>query len=492
MSFSRYTKLVAIVFLIALSLRLAPVLIYGMPISYDTPFHVRAAEFALQEQSIPLYEFSIEKRPNNYPPFYHLLLIELSLVSGISILDLSMFLLPFFSSLLCVSIFILARKIFDGKKALLVSLLFALMPLLVTNSYDSPENFVFFILPLLLLLLYKEKKAMAAFLYSTSIFWNYFVFLVTFPALVFSYRKDRKFLSYLFSSVALVIIFNFLVRGLSFIDNKSLEAGMQFISFNLRDYLLPLVLLTSLLAVVFAVIAYSKRFSIKNQKQNQVFDFFFAWNALAVIGMLSFFLTDLFRPWEHMKFAAFSVLFLLPLLYSARRLKYFSAFAVILLVISLPISCQILFPKITQTDSHAINFLENNSGQGNIIAEPSFSEYIRIKAPSLSDRLVSSLYYENLAKESIMHNTLLFLMLDSSLDEQAYLLQSGASHLILNYEDFAVRNAELFYEKPYLDKVYSLNYYNNCPFPFISRQTAYACYENKTEIFRVNSFLKQD
>ena len=83
-------------------------------------------------------------------------------------------------------------------------------------------------------------------------------------------------------------------------------------------------------------------------------------------------------------------------------------------------------------------------------------------------------------------------MLDSSLDEQSYLSQADASHLILNYEDFAVRNAELFYNKPYLDKIYSLNYYTSCPFPFIGKQTAYACYENKTEIFRVNSFLLKD
>jgi len=151
------------------------------------------------------------------------------------------------------------------------------------------------------------------------------------------------------------------------------------------------------------------------------------------------------------------------------------------------LSIQSLFPRITATDISSISHLESSYGGGKIVAEPSLSEYVSLYAPSLSDSLVTSLYYENLPKGSIMPDALRFLMLDKSLDKRKFIADSNISYIILNYEDFALRDSGKLSEENYLDKVYSLSYYANCPFPFLGKQFAPACNYDSTEILKVNT-----
>ena len=265
--------LLALILLSALSIRLAPVLLYGMPVSYDSPFHIKAAASITESGGIPEYELSAYQRPNNYPPFYHILLAELSLLSGIGIFTLSKFILPLFASLLCLSIFLFCSRIFGNKKALIASFFAAIMPFLVTNSYDSPENFVLFMLPIILLLLSAKKEYAAAFLYSTAIFWNYFIFLASLPAIILAYRKRTKFLASVFLFSLVFLFFNLYTRGLSFLENKSLEAGMAFVEYNLRN-----VLPISILAVVTLAIFFSCLYLKKKESRKEEADFFFFFN----------------------------------------------------------------------------------------------------------------------------------------------------------------------------------------------------------------------
>lgn len=80
-------------------------------------------------------------------------------------------------------------------------------------------------------------------------------------------------------------------------------------------------------------------------------------------------------------------------------------------------------------------------------------------------------------------------MIDKSLDDRKFIADSNISYLILNYEDFALRDAKRFYEKGYFDKIYSLGYYSKCPMPFLGKELGYACYYNSTEILVVNSLV---
>lgn len=487
-----------LIFLCAILLRLAPVLLYNMPINYDAPFHARSAQAIIEWQALSLYDESPageESRPNNYPPFYHLFLAELSLLSGISVFSLGMIVLPIFSALICISAYLLASNLFGRGKALLAAILFAVVPVLVVNSYDSPENILFFILPLILLLAMHSKKLSSALLYGSLIFWNYLAFIFTLPAILIAFRKDKKLLPFLMLSTAFFVSLNLFLRGPSFLDNKSLEVGMDFVAYNLRSYLLSITIFSFLFgaAVLFLFFrsrekAYDSDEGATKSPNRETLLFFAAWCFLSSLAAISVLFTNLARPWEMPKFVAYSSFFLIPVFLEKKHFAFMCALSMAFLAFSLVFSSQVLFPRITREDFSAIRFLENNfTGEGRILAESSLSEYLRITAPSLSPFLLTTLYYENLARESSTGKALRFLMLGKNSDDSEKFFQdSNASFLLLNYEDFAARESLVFNEKKYFDKTYSLIYCIPCPFPFLGKETSFACGCNQTELLRKN------
>ncbi len=59
---------------------------------------------------------------------------------------------------------------------------------------------------------------------------------------------------------------------------------------------------------------------------------------------------------------------------------------------------------------------------------------------------------------------------------------AGLRFVVLNFEDARLRGTEGLEEKPFLNKVYSVEYFSGCPFPFLPPLWGLACGWNKAEV----------
>ncbi|MFH1225571.1 MAG: STT3 domain-containing protein [Candidatus Diapherotrites archaeon] len=509
----RYWKHLLLILALALLLRLAPVALHGMPQSHDAPFHIRMAGIVADSGQVPRIDASLGSRPNNYPPLYHVLVAELSLLTGISVQGVVMLLLPVLSSLVVLSVFVFVRRAAGEKNALIAALLAAVATPLIVGAYDSPENAVFFFLPLVLLLMHMGKERAGTLLYASSFLWNYFALVVTAVPFLLAYGQNKKVLKTLAIAFALMIGFSLLTKGTEFLTNESLAAGTQFIASNLRNVMPVLALLG---ALFFAPLAWLALRQGEKTKKSQWFIFLLAWCVISVLGLLSFFATPLFRGWEHLKFLALGGIMLIGAAgigtrqnggagtktagagtattktaaeRTARYGRLFVFFlAVFMVLASFIFSFQILFPSVNKVDAHAMEFLEARAGHGErtIIAEPSMAEYMRL-GTSLDPLLLTSLYFENTRKETVLGETLDFLAgAQTPAQERGFLQKSRAGFIITNFKDDVERgSAQRFAGADYLDKIYSLAYGERCPFP-LPQGIAYDCGRMETNIYEIN------
>ncbi len=473
----KYKKELGFILLIALLLRLGPVLLYGMPISYDAPFHIRNAQIIKGAGIIPLIDYSLGSRPNNYPPLYHLLLAEISLLTGLGVELIAMILLPIISVLVVLSVFVLVRKVGDERKAIICSLLVAIASPLIAAAYDSPENIVFLLLPLVLLLYANKSFKLGSLLYASSILWNYFITIITLPPLIVVYWKEKNFLKYLGAGLGLIILFQLFTRGFAFLSNKSLATAMQFITINLSNVMPSLIFVSVIFFLPLMLIALK-------QKLGKEAKFCIYWNCISFISLISFFLSPILRAWEQLKFLALSSIMLIG--FSKERLmdKFVIIFAAFLLITSVVTACQVVFPRINKLDLNAIKFVEeaNRESDGTILAAPSLAEYFRIYT-ALDPLLLTSLYFENVREDSFLADSLRYLSNDEALDEDRFVKESNLQFIITNFEDSRIRGTDFLGGKTYLNKIYSLEYHQNCPFFFLPPTAGYDCGWVKTQIF---------
>ena len=55
-------------------------------------------------------------------------------------------------------------------------------------------------------------------------------------------------------------------------------------------------------------------------------------------------------------------------------------------------------------------------------------------------------------------------------------------YVVLNFEDERLRGVNGIESKPYLNKVYSVEYFSGCPFGFLPRLWGLACGWNQAEV----------
>lgn len=469
----RYAKHLAIILLIAFLFRLAPVLLYGMPVSYDAPFHINQATDIIDFEAVS--KTYSDSQANNYPPLYHVLLASFSLLSGQGVFTLASIMLPILSALLCLSAFVFVRRISTEKTAIIVAFLLAIATPLIAAAYDSPENMFFFMLPLLILLLMMKRNLLAALLFALTLLINYFAFLVTLIPFVLAQLRNRKFIASLITGIILVLLFHLITKGVAFFSFGNVLAGMDFVQFNLR-HAMPWLFLT---AFLFSLpILY---FALRNFRKENLF--WFSWSSLSLVAIASGFLTPILRPWEQLKFLSIAAIFLAVLTKPSKFFKTFIAvLAVFLLITSILLTAQLLYPRMNSIDKNAINFLESNSNDSKILAAPAFSEYLKYYT-ELDNRLLTGLYFENISLSTDFEKALEFLS-GRSTDPGKFLEDADVGYILINFEDAGARGTDFIYTLESIDKVYSLSYYQNCPFAFMPKLASYACFEQETAVFR--------
>jgi len=478
---STHTKALIAILLIAVFLRLGPVFLFGgMPIGYDNPYHVRLSEIIRDSGFVPETDPILGGRPYTYPAFYHILLASLSIISGLPIQTLIPFLLPFISFLAVPAIYLFARRFADREWALVIALMAACASALTMASYNSPENAAFLLLPLSVLMLARKRLFLGSLLFSLCLFWNYFAFLISLPAMLLVFAWRREILpNFLFALLASAVLWA-LSYGINALLWFSISSGTSFVANNLRDVMLSLVLDSGLILLVFLVYA-AKKLTAPSAK------YWYIYCLTSGIALVSYLITPVMRSWEQPKFLSLGLVCLVASISAGRHFKKF-VYAVIILFFfaSLLSAFQVAYPKTTALDLHAISWLEAKNPAGNVLCDPTFSEEIANRT-SLSGKIMTALQFETLTENNFVEASLMYLGNIPLEDEPRYVRESGMQYILLNFEDEKVRGTSHLDEKPYLDKVYSLRYYQPCPFDMLPVTQGFDCGFLETKILEAKT-----
>lgn len=462
-------------------IRLGPVFLHGFPISYDAWFHVRSTQTIIETGEIPLFENAEHTKPNNYPPFYHIWLAAVHYLTGVEVWLIAAILLPMVSALFILSSFVFTKRVFGEQKALIVAFFCAVFTPLIVAAFDSPENFMFFILPVVLFLSFTGHEKLSGALYASGFFWNYFFMLITLPAFLLALWRKREFFKGFAFSLVVFLLLNISSRGLVFFQNKSLETGMVFVWRNLQWAFGAIFVLTALIFFWIFFLAIEKK-GLPQKNLLLGFGFF------SLTLMATFPLTVLTRPWEQLKFVGLASVLLLgfvPFNLPGKKLLIFlGAFMVVSVAI---VSTHTVFPAVSKNDYHAINALEEIESRqpGRVIAQPSLAEYARVVSPT-GVFFVTSLFFENSMKDGLLEKSLEYLSRKKIENEEQFLKENNIRFVLLNFEDEATRGTAEFGEKDFFNQVYSLSYYNNCPLGFFGKKIGYNCGLNRAKILEFN------
>ncbi len=474
----KYAKILLLILLIGLTLRFAPVYLYDTQISYDAPYHQRIAEKVFETKSIPEIDETLGGRENIYPPLYSVFQNIMHYTTRFDFFFLGMILLPIISLLTVLSVYVFVRKVSGERKALLAAFLTAVSISLIAYAFDSPENFVFFFLPAIILLFSQNKNKLGAVIYASGLLWNYLIIIASVIPLVFFLRKRLKELAYVFVGLGLVVVYYFLFHGESFLYNHDINLAMDFISLSFKPAFIFSVSLAYLLVVPLVY------FIFKNKIEEKA-GYWKYFVFISLIGLTTVFLTPFLRVWEQIKFLSLSSIIVLACIkvFDKKVKIYAGVYALILLVSAVFMSFQGFYPSTQKQDFYSMEFLEEFSEKGSILAEPSFSEHMRNKT-ELDKRILTSLYFENTGKNSFLKESLHYLTFQELENEEEFFEKSDLRFIVFNFEDKAVRNTEKIEEKEIFNKIYSMKYYKKCIFG--ENDLSFACGKNETEILMYN------
>lgn len=482
MALSREHKLLGIIIIVALLLRVLPVFLYGVPIGYDSPYHIRMAELISAENALPAEDPALGGRAYNYPPLYHILIYGISSITGTGIETVVAVLLPLISVLVVLSIFVFVRRAAGTKNAIIAAALAAFVSTFVSAAFDSPENFVFFILPFSILLVIMKKPKLAGFSFAICILFNYLAFAVSVIPLYLAFIKERAVLKYATAFIAAFAALLVFVFGVEETLSKSISSGTDFVANNLAGVMPSLIFESSIIAIIILIYAFRK-------VDTTAMKYWYYYSLVSLAALYSYFVTFIFRSWEQPKFLAFGIVMVIGLTKFGKANRIYSYFLTLLVagmfLLSVVTSAQLVYPKVTTADYSAISWIEKQEFQGTLLTEPTFSEVI-MNSTNLDEKLLTALHYEADASNLLFVEALKFLGDINNMDELGFLERSNLEYMLLNFEDQIVRGTEHFDSKPYLNKVYSMHYYESCPFVYLPVTEGFACGVLETKIYQVN------
>jgi asparagine N-glycosylation enzyme membrane subunit Stt3 len=127
---------------------------------------MRMSEQIVSQQGIPDFDpLSIQGREYSYPPGFHLIFADAQIFSGLEMNQLMNFLPALYGALLCIIVFLLARKFFQNDMvAVFAALSIALMPAAIirTAGYARPDGLAFLLIAAAIYFIFEERYAIAA------------------------------------------------------------------------------------------------------------------------------------------------------------------------------------------------------------------------------------------------------------------------------------------------------------------------------------------
>ncbi len=454
-----------LIFFISLILRFLPILMFQMPLYYDSNYHIKLAQNITVTGFIPEFDPDNPLIPYTYPPFYHSIIASMSVFTGFSSWLLALFFLPFLSSLNAVTFFLLFRRFVGVLESLVGALLITFLPTIISAASQSPEVFVFFVFPLILVLALKDKWRIASLLLSLNLFWNYLAFIMFSLPFLIAFFKEKKFWKTFIPFFAvLLLVWLFVFNGVK-LNAVGTISGADFVAINFSNYL-P-VMAFQIIVFVLPLIILSL-FDLRTRTQI----YWFIFSLISFFASIAFFLSGLLRPWEQPKFLSVGIVSLLVLFKKNELFNKFWVFFGLIVFFGLFLFFSVInvdftssFAKITLNDLRAINWLESQNVQGMILAEPAFNEGLGLYS-NLGNKTLTGLPLEAFTDKFSVQGLQFLQKKDLNSSDYMFLKDSNAQFLILNFEDDAFRSPNYKFV-PAFNKVYSLNYYANCFFGVI-------------------------
>lgn len=295
-------------------IRIYPVTRFDKPIGHDSYYHIRIAE-RIKETSNPLYQrnpWPGRGRPHIYPPLYHLSLLVVNSLFGLSITTVTKLLLPLVSGLIAVPVYKLIERHRDRITALAAAGFTALNPLLIYNSYESPQIIGVVLSIGAIYFLVERRHLLGGCLIGLTFLFNPFsAIFLSIPLLLYMlFKREFRGIGKFFSPVILSVLGWFSTRA-SFLESLNFFFGPKVVSPLLYQSLLSLLpIVLSLIAILFALTWVNnkriKRFIFKDDLTLLLC----IWITCFFLLFLSFLFTPMFYPWRQLLFLSMGLILL--------------------------------------------------------------------------------------------------------------------------------------------------------------------------------------
>ncbi len=445
------------VLFIALFLRFYPIATNDTLMQYDSYYHLRIAQETMSNQSVLQNDSALGGRPHIYPPFYHIFLVQVHYLTGLSLELLAGAINPLFNVIFIALFGLIYRK--NWNIALIAMFLLAISPGFMDASFDSPQNMAFLFLPAIILLFRLKRFALAGFLLGSWFLTNYFS-AILFAVVLFVYlvwlivNKQIGFKQLaIFTATSIIVaapwIISSVLAGSGCLD---ITVGNGSLSVLNSSFMPILFVLVSLIFVPIAIAVATKKLKIEGESV--------MWLVLAVvsfIGVASFQLAAIFHPWEHVMLISIAFAYLIAVLVSKKVFKkYFIFIIAVFFVASLLHSTQVLKPRVNSYDFEAFNYASSLSGKG--LMDPNLSSAFLQHTKNIP---ALALFFECIPKGSNWQENF-SLLVSGGFSPPDKLIENNIGFVIVDDENQAYFDTNEFSKNTNLNKMFDYKGFEEC------------------------------
>jgi len=389
------TRYILFLLLIAgLAIRLYPPITHELNVNFDSIYHARIGQAVAETGWVPEWDYVAGGRPHLYPPLYHLIIGYSSILSGMPATEIVKYILPLVSALIVLPVFFLIRRYRGIKSALLGAAFTAFNPIIMAQSFDSPQLFGLFLFPLVVYAFLEKRYLLGGVFIAISLLFNYTISATILAvllavALIKHWGGSREFILRPFimgaigAGLASPWLFTAFSRAGECFDPSTAVSALTLSGSSQ-------LLLTALFVAVFgAGLLYLLR------KTGD--DYLTVWKVALAVGTVGFLLSLLFpslHPYDQLLLVGFSSIFLLP------ELKLRKVLSVALIVVLITGSVAVIGfvnPTMSEDDMAAVSWIRDNvdkNGTTTILANPETSGVINTFIGSRSIRTEFDLFLE--------------------------------------------------------------------------------------------------